>query len=139
MPVKEKSIKKKTRWFYYVVAEYKATIIVSKRGAKDIWENLYEFILIENNKSLPIEKVKDWEQLTNITGKVAFDIEHISGTSKQLLTHQTIYGQFIKIQLKKPLNIKGFEKVDKMALELLPFPKLISNYLKDKAVSLNLF
>ena len=139
LPVKEKSITKKTRWFYYVVAEYKATILVSKRGAKDIWENLYEFILIENNKPLPIEKVKDWEQLTNITGKIVFDIEHISGNSKQLLTHQTIYGQFIKIKLKKPLNIKGFEKVDKKALELLPFPKLISNYLKDKAVSLNLF
>jgi hypothetical protein len=41
--------------------------------------------------------------------------------------------------LTKPLTVKGFEKVDKEALALLPFPKFITNYLKDKAVSLNLF
>ena len=139
LPVKEKSITKKTRFFYYVVAEYKGEVYVRKWEPKDIWENLYEFILIESNESLPIEKGKDWELLTAITGKAAVEIEHISATYKQLLTHQVIYGRFIKIKLKKPLTIKGFEKADKEAMELLPFPKLITNYLKDKAVSLNLF
>jgi len=139
LPVKEKSIKKKTRFFYYIVAEYKGEVYVRKREPKDIWENLYEFILLENNQPLPVENGKDWELLSALTGQVILETEHISGVYKQLLTHQIIYGQFIKIKLKKPLTLKGFEKVDKAGLALLPFPKFITNYLKDKAVSLNLF
>ena len=85
------------------------------------------------------EKVQEWKQLKDITGKAIFETTHISSLYKQQLTHQTIHGQFIKIKLEKPLPIKGFEKVNKAALALLPFPKFITHYLKDKTVSLNLF
>jgi A/G-specific adenine glycosylase len=77
LPAKEKSITKKTRWFYYVVAEYMGKVYVRKREPKDIWENLYEFILVENNQPVPIEKGKDWKLLTAITGKATFETEHI--------------------------------------------------------------
>ncbi len=139
LPVKEKSIVKKNRWFYYIIAEYKDTVLVRKRGAKDIWENLYEFISIENNQAISMEKIEAWDLLNAIIGKNKYEVKHISATYKQLLTHQTIYGQLITVKLKKTLVIPGFETVEKTALSLLPFPKLIANYLKDKAVSLNLF
>ena len=136
LPVKEKQIKKKTRWFYYLIVNYEGKVYIRKRGAKDIWENLYEFILIETDESMLFEHLP---QVKEIFGTTKFEVENISALSKQLLTHQTINGQFIGINIKNPISINGFEAVDYEALQKLPFPKLISNYLKDKNVSLNLF
>ena len=136
LPVKEKSITKKTRWFYYLVVDFEGAVYVRKRDAKDIWENLYEFILIEANEALALE---NFRQVKTLLGKIKFEVTHISSIYKQLLTHQTIQGQFIKLTIKEPLQLKDYKTVEKKALQKLPFPKFISNYLKDKNVSLNLF
>lgn len=139
LPVKEKSIVKKTRWFYYLIAGYKDQYYVRKRPAKDIWENLYEFILIENNQAIPVNELLVSKSFKAATGSCKTDVEAVSGIYKQQLTHQTIYGQFICIKLSRPLKAGGFELVDKKEIEQLPFPKFINHYLQDKTVSLNLF
>ena len=136
LPVKEKSIKKKARWFYYLLLDFNGELYVRKRGAGDIWENLYEFILIEASEPLIIG---DLQLVKEILGEARFEVQHISASYKQLLTHQTIKGQFIKVKISKPLAIKGYNMVGEKALQKLPFPKFISNYLKDKNVSLNMF
>lgn len=139
LPVKEKSIVKKTRWFYYLIAEYKNQYYVRKRPAKDIWENLYEFILIESLQSATVDELFLLTAVKAIFEKQKPGIISVSGVYKQQLTHQTIYGQFIRIILTRPLKAAGFELVEKKEIEQLPFPKFINHYLKDKTVSLNLF
>jgi len=136
LPVKEKSITKTSRWFYYLLIEVDDKIYVRKRGTKDIWENLYEFILIETKDAILLENMKIVQE---ILGNVAFELLQISPIYKQLLTHQTIRGQFIRIKIKQRILMQGYKIVKKKALQKLPFPKYISNYLKDKNVSLNLF
>jgi len=138
LPIKEKSITKKTRWFYYFIIEHNNSVLVRKRGAKDIWENLYEFVLIENDKILPLENIKALKEIKKIFGKTAFEIIQISKPYKQLLTHQTIHGQFIKIKVAKQVLVSGYESVTHKKMNTLPFPKFITGYLKDKNVSLNL-
>jgi A/G-specific adenine glycosylase len=134
LPVKEKKITKKTRWFYYLVIEHNGKQYVRKRGAKDIWENLYEFVLLENDAALPLEKFKKLPQVKTLFGKNTFEIIY-----KQLLTHQTIQGQFVSIKTGKPLTGKDYEAIEPAEIDKLPFPKFIAAYLKDKNVSLNLF
>ena len=136
LPVKEKAITKRTRWFYYLVIEYNDEVYVRKRGAKDIWENLYEFVLLESREPLLLENFKPVKEML---GKNQFEVKHISAFYKQLLTHQTIRGQFIRLTITQPVALEGYKRVGKRALQKLPFPKFISNYLKDKNVSLNLF
>lgn len=136
LPVKEKAIKKTTRWFYYLVVDFKGQVYVRKRPAGDIWENLYEFILIETSKATGLE---DLQTVKEILGENKFELEHISALNKQVLTHQTIYGQFIRVKINYALSINTYKRVDEKALHKLPFPKFIRNYLKDKNVSLNLF
>ena len=138
LPIKEKSITKKTRWFYYLIIEHNKSVLVRKRGAKDIWENLYEFVLIENDQILPLENLKKLPAIKNIIGKTSFEVMQISKPYRQLLTHQTIHGQFIKIKIATPLSIAGYEAVSQKKLDKLPFPKFITGYLQDKNVSLNL-
>ncbi len=137
-PVKEKSIQIKNRWFYYLLIEFDGKWYVRKRKPKDIWENLYEFVLMEEDNSLTEKKIVANIKAKYFNNKETFVIKDISKVNKQKLTHQTIQGQFITIQLKKKSAIKGFQLASPAALKQLPFPKFIANYLKDKSVSLNL-
>lgn len=139
LPVKEKSIIKKTRWLYYLLVAYKHQWYVRKRGSGDIWENLYEFIPVEAEQSITTEKLLKMPAVKTITANNKLDVVSVSDVYRQQLTHQTIYGQFIRVTVNKPIALEGYEAVDKTQLERLPFPKFISQYLKDKTVSLNLF
>jgi A/G-specific adenine glycosylase len=138
LPVKEKKINQKTRWLFYFIIEHNEKIYVRKRGTKDIWENLYEFVLIESSGATDLEQLKKLPEFNKLLGKAVFNIETISKLYSQKLTHQTIHGQFIKIKLPKPVQLEGYELVSEKKLALLPFPKFITTYLKDKNVSLNL-
>ncbi|MES2429922.1 MAG: A/G-specific adenine glycosylase [Bacteroidota bacterium] len=136
LPVKEKSIVKKTRWFYYLIFKHNDHIYIRKRPGNDIWENLYEFMLVENDKALnkkEIEALPVIKQIVPEGSKILF----ISKEYKQLLTHQTIRGQFIQIDLPEIITLKGFKAVSPAAFKKLPFPKFITLYLEDKNVSLN--
>ena len=94
--------------------------------------------MIKSEEALAVEKLKQLKTIKAITGHQAFEIIHISDIYKQQLTHQTIYGQFIKVKLTQAPKLPGFEKTSATDLQKLPFPKFITTYLKDKNVSLNL-
>ncbi|MEJ7822199.1 MAG: A/G-specific adenine glycosylase [Chitinophagaceae bacterium] len=131
VPVKEKKIIKKSRWLYYLVVNYKNQIYVRKREHRDIWQNLYEFILIEQSKPFSIKQLlvsQDFK--SNFKGKT-FVISSASPVYKQQLTHQTINGQFINITVQTPLDINYYQLVSPEKLKELPFPKFITTYLKD--------
>jgi len=139
LPVKEKFIKKKSRWFYYLIAEYKGYQYVRMRGPNDIWENLYEFILIEEEGPLEIDKLFLSRKIKTLLGNVKTDVISVSEMYKQQLTHQAIYGQFIRLKLHKPADLPGYKMLSKNETGHLPFPKFINQYLQDKIVSLSLF
>jgi len=138
LPIKEKKITQKTRWFFYFIIEKDNKVYVRKRGIKDIWENLYEFVLIETPAATEVRQLKNLPAFKNLLEKNKFSIETISKLYTQKLTHQTIHGQFVKVKLKNPAQLEGYELVSPKKLASLPFPKFISTYLKDKNVSLNL-
>lgn len=129
LPVKEKKIIKKERWFNYFVCSYRGDVYVRKRGIKDIWENLYEFVLFETASQLEPRELLELPEVQQVTGRQDINAVSASGIYRQTLTHQYINGRFIKLELKKPLTLEGYERVSPAELLLLPFPKLISNYL----------
>jgi A/G-specific adenine glycosylase len=131
LPVKVGKPVKRSRWFYYLIIEYKGKVYVRKRGAKDIWENLYEFILIETGKLLSVENLKATEFFKIIAAKNKMDIVHISKVYKQQLTHQTIQGRFIQLKVKDPLTLKDYKAVTYKESTKLPFPKFITGYLAE--------
>ncbi len=139
LPVKEKKIIKKTRWLFYIIAEFEGSQYLRLRSQKDIWQNLYEFILIETATPVQLESDDFIKQMQGLFGVGNYAVKHISEIYKQQLTHQTIYGQFIKVDLLKPLSVEGYTPFTLAGMQLLPFPKFITSYLKDKNVSLNLF
>jgi A/G-specific adenine glycosylase len=137
LPIKEKSIIRRKRWMYFLVIENNKKNYVRKRTQKDIWQNLYEFVLIETPAPLTISTLQKQEFFKNIFGSAKFKITKISKPYTQQLTHQTITGQFIEID-SSPLILKDYRLVTQKTLTTLPFPKFPAQYLKDKNVSLNL-
>jgi A/G-specific adenine glycosylase len=131
LPVKEKVILKKSRWLYYFVVAYRNKFYVRKREQKDIWQNLYEFILIETSKPTTTKKLLASEKFKTIFAGKEYKIETISQVYKQQLTHQTINGQFINISVKLPLRVNNYQLISPDDIAQLPFPKFISTYLKD--------
>lgn len=138
LPIKEKKISQKIRWFNYFIVEQHGKVFVRKRGSKDIWENLYEFVLLETTTLTEQQKLLAMPAFIKILPDKAFKAETVSKLYSQKLTHQIIQGQFIKIKLKGKAQLDGYKAVSSKELATLPFPKLITTFLKDKNVSLNL-
>ena len=131
LPVKEKTVQRTHRWFYYFLFEHDHTLLVHKRTGKDIWQNLFEFYLLESEKAVIWDEkaVRGW--LKEQTGIQKAIVSYISPPSVQQLTHQQIKGQFIRIQLSSvPPFLKKYrwQPVDK--LRKLPFPKFITQHLE---------
>jgi len=135
LPVKAARLIKKKRWFYYLIFEYNGKVYTRKRGAKDIWENLNEFVLLETGKPITVEKIKANSTFKKIAGKSRPVIVHVSEMYRQQLTHQSIHSCFIQVKLEKPPQLKDFKAVGHRELSRLPFPKIITAYLQENELT----
>lgn len=139
LPIKEKVTKKRTRWFYYFIIEYKGNIYIRKRDKKDIWENLYEFSLMEKDSAVDPSSSDFLKLAKKITGTDS-KIKNVSKEYRQQLSHQTIIGQFITITVSKPpAGLKEYHQVPTNEIKNYPFPAFINNYLETEAAQPTLF
>ncbi|PHN03076.1 A/G-specific adenine glycosylase [Flavilitoribacter nigricans] len=138
LPVKEKKLVRKDRYFQYFILQWKDQVVIRKRTAKDIWRKLYEFPLIETTGI----EFGGWAQsdLWRELGlKEAGELKRTAGPFRQQLTHQRIVAVFREIELAGPPSElpEDYLVVDRKNLAKFAFPKLIDCYLRDN--SLNLF
>ena len=131
LPVKEKKIAIRKRWFYFLVMEYENKIAVRHRNEKDIWQDLFEFPLMEFEKETDKKKIltnaieKKWIKENN------YEIVSVSPLIKQKLSHQLITGQFIRVKLhKKPAIKNDWQWLEKNKISGKPFPQFINQYLR---------
>jgi A/G-specific adenine glycosylase len=130
LPVKEKQLAKKKRWFNYFIFTLGNKVLVNKRVQKDIWENLHEFYLFETDGEWEwtVADVENW--LHDQFSIEEFKIEDISKVFKQQLTHQNLHGRFISVSINDiPVQLQYMRIVDKEELWRLAFPKFINQYL----------
>jgi A/G-specific adenine glycosylase len=125
LPVKGTKIKRKSRYFNYLMMEYDNKILVIKRNQEDIWKHLYEFYLIESEKLLSLEELIAELNLN----KIDFAIKNVSNTIKHVLTHRDIYAQFLHLHFTQKPDFKGsWVHIDK--LQDVSFPVLISKFVE---------
>jgi A/G-specific adenine glycosylase len=107
---------------------------------KDIWQQLYEFPLIETSKEMPVKKILLQAEKLKWLTKDEYEIIFVSCLYKQQLSHQLITGQFIKIQLKQKPDLKNnLLWMTKDKLGEYAFPQFINQYLKPGNTRQNLF
>jgi A/G-specific adenine glycosylase len=132
LPVKAKPPARKMRWFYYFILDAgDKKYWIRERREKDIWENLYEFVLWETGKLIPQQQIGRSGFVRALSENTASRIVHLSDILKQTLTHQTIYACFVHIRLdKQRKQLEGYQLIRANQLGQFPFPGLISTYLK---------
>ena len=140
LPIKEKVLQKKSRWFYYFVMECDGKILVNKRTAKDIWENLNEFYLVEANEQQHWDETQVQQWFQQQFGITELSLINVSAIQKQQLTHQLIKGQFIRVKLAiVPTMLQHYNWLPVNQITTLAFPKFINQYLELPTLQSNLF
>jgi len=126
LPVKEKKIKIKKRFFNFIIIETDSgETVIEERTQKGIWQNLYQFPLIETKES-----INEKTLLRNIHFENWFysDIELSLFNEKEIihkLSHQHLYTKFWVVKTPTTsLTSISWDEVSKY-----PVPILIANFL----------
>lgn len=131
LPVKLKKTKQRDRYFNYFVLLYKEFTWLKKRLDKDIWENLFEFPMIETSTALSIESLLSMPQILQIINPDQSIVEKIEDWKIHLLTHQRINYRIITVRLLQAHEMPvDFIRVNKKDIFNFAVPKLLETYLK---------
>ncbi len=128
LPVKEKKVKVKKRYFNYLVlvSEENETVMLERTG-KGIWQGLYEFPLIEATKSINLTELRSHPELINWMETAKEITVYNEKEIVHKLSHQHLYTTF---WIVKPTKIKP-QKIKWSQVHQLPVPILIANFLKE--------
>lgn len=135
LPVKLKKIKISYRFFNYLVFEddIKNTLI-QKRDQKGIWQNLYEFPLIETENELDLDAVS--ELIIN-KYKTEFEIVGVLNWNSKgqihKLSHQHLNINFWKVKVKGEIP----SATNGTSIKKFPFPKVIFNFIEEEYIDLS--
>jgi len=118
LPVKSKKTKTTNRYFNYLFIKFGDQTFLQKRSSKDIWQNLYEFPLIESDELLQVSEISENSSFRELfKGIHQVNILNTTNPMKHILSHRVIYAQFITIEINE-LNSE-FEKLTTVSLNEL--------------------
>lgn len=127
LPQKIKTLKIRKRYFNYVVVVDKNNhTTLRQRLSKDIWQQLYEFPLVETPAAADEKQLLQSEALRPFVAR-PFKLSPLNRQEiVHKLTHQHIYTRFWKLSVQEiPDNAIPFSKINDYAM-----PVLISNFLQ---------
>ena len=128
LPVKTKSAKAKKKYFNFLVfiSEDEKTIL-EKREGKGIWQNLYQFPLIETEKNISEKGFKSLVENDDLLKDIPFELSlYNKDPIIHKLSHQHLYTKFWVVNVEK-LAVEGasINKVREFAV-----PILIGNFIE---------
>lgn len=128
LPVKIKSAKAKKKYFNFLVfiTEDQKTVI-EKREGKGIWQNLYQFPLIETDKALEYNKFLTLVEDYSLVKDMPFELLlYNKDTVVHKLSHQHLHTKFWIIKTKKLLG----DTILINEIENYAVPILIGNFIE---------
>ncbi len=134
LPVKSKKIVSRDRYFYYLIVRDKKSVYLQQRKEKDIWQNLYEFPLIESKKKLnnsALLKEAEWKSFFRAED---IFVKSISEERKHILSHQVLRAKFVELSITDK-NFKApehWKKVSVLKINDYAVPRLIDKYLQEQ-------
>ena len=125
IPLKSKASPRRIRYLNYLLLEFEDSFYFEKRGPKDIWEGLYQPILIESESLFT-----SFFQLESHV-HLKMDIKKVQNfpVSKHILSHQELMIGFWKVDLKTKPEAGEGQWVSVSDLDSLPKPIIFSKIL----------
>jgi len=132
LPIKGKKTKVSHRFFNYLFIEYQGNTFLQKRTTKDVWQNLYEFPLIETESLLSSQQLIENKSFqTLFAGINNIEIKKITTPMKHVLSHRVIYAQFITININELNdNLKNLSKVQIYQVDKFAVSRLMELFLE---------
>ena len=131
LPVRIKKKSSSLRFFNYIFISFENEVLVRKRSENDIWKGLYDFPLIESEIILDQHSFLKSKLFHDFINNDEFVLLGVSKQIKVKLTHQTLFVNFYRIQLKKyPSHFLNCRWVKISELSKLAVPACISEFLK---------
>lgn len=135
LPVKLKKIKVRKRYLNYLVFQstHQKTFIQQRKG-KGIWQNLYQFPLVESPKIITKKELMTHPLLKNSTVKKESVKLYNRKVIKHQLSHQTLFVRFWLVtvpELPEFEELNEFKEISWTAVERFPVPVIIEKFLKD--------
>ena len=129
LPIKLKKTKVTKKYFnFLVLLSSDKKIVFEKRIAKGIWQNLYQFPLIETESKMTSEAFKTHPEIQTYFNGIPYDYSLYN--TKELihkLSHQHLYTKFWIIEVDR-LPVKG---IPISKLKTYPTPILISKFIDE--------
>lgn len=142
LPVKSKKLERRQRFFNYLIINRLGEVFIKKRSEKEIWQNLYDFPLVEtealNDDRHFLTKNKSCQAWL---GEADWELRRVSPPQRQELTHQRIVATFWELEVGADFSPKEADwvAVERGNLANFAFPKIVDLYLKQKFLPLELF
>jgi A/G-specific adenine glycosylase len=135
LPVKLKKTKISNRFFNYIVFEDEnLNTLIQKRDQKGIWQNLYEFPLIETEREMDLDTVS--ELIAN-KYQSEYKITRISNLNLKgqlhKLSHQHLNINFWEVKVKGEI-LGG---INRTKIKEFPFPKVIFDFIEKQYTELS--
>lgn len=129
LPVKLKKTKVKQRYFNYLVfLSNNQETILQKRHQKGIWQNLYEFPLIESKNELSLDELLKHSHLSDLG---SIEKMKVSLYNEEMiihkLSHQHIFTKFWIIEYDHLIG----DTVKRDMIDTFPVSQLIANFIKE--------
>jgi A/G-specific adenine glycosylase len=125
LPHPKRKPKQRKRYFNYLVYRQNGEVLIRKRRAKDIWQNLFEFPLIETPRPYSLASLQDgFPQYFVHTNVIA-----ASKKMKHILSHQELRVNFYILQAEKDLPVlKDCIRIRESEMKEYPFSRLILKF-----------
>ena len=129
LPVKIKAAKVSKKYFNYLVFVSKDNkTVLEKRNGKGIWQNLYQFPLIETEKVMDFKEFETLLKKHHLLKDIDFELSLFNeNTIVHKLSHQHLYTKFWVLIIN---NIMA-EGIPVNDIYNYPVPILIENFIKD--------
>lgn len=133
LPAKTHKTKVTSRYLTYLYIHTRDALLLRKRTADDIWQNLYELPLIETPSPLSSEALFATEAFARWHAMLpSYVYRGATDGIKHVLSHRVLHATFHDLEVDGPLPIPEeyvlvpFERLDHYAL-----PRLVERYLAD--------
>jgi len=132
LPVKQKSVIQRNRYFNYLVLVNNQSTWLRKRVKNDIWRNLFEFPLIETSAKTTPEALFTTSEFAGLLKPSQYVVGDISEWKTHILSHQRINYRFIVIRFDGEFVMpQDLIRVNKEDIYNFAVPRLIDVYLNE--------
>ncbi len=130
LPVKEGKTVVKPRYFNYLHIHSQGKTLLSQRREKDIWQNLYEYPLIETEQAVDFAGLQQSEAYRSLLEGVGeIQVVRMVEMPKHVLSHRIIYARFYELEVSGfSKNMQAYLQVGDEEIERYAISRLIELY-----------